>query len=76
METDLSVRETDELKDYICSQLLALNSNLPRDVILHVLKIIYHYILQSFFNVVEEEIKVIWILLVNFNLTMKVLVTF
>lgn len=58
METDFGVRETDELNSYICNQLVALDSHLPRDVFLHVLNIIYHHILQSFLNVVEGEIQV------------------
>lgn len=58
MESDFGMRQTDDLNHYICNQLLALDSNLPRDVFFRVLNIIYHHILQSFLNVVEGEVQV------------------
>uniref|UniRef100_A0A0N8EGD3 Unc-13 D n=1 Tax=Daphnia magna TaxID=35525 RepID=A0A0N8EGD3_9CRUS len=57
MESDFGMRQTDDLNHYICNQLLALDSNLPRDVFFRVLNIIYHHILQSFLNVVEGEVQ-------------------
>ncbi len=58
MESDFGMRQTDDLNSYICDQLLALDTNLDRDVFIRVLNIIYHHILQSFLNVVEGEVQV------------------
>ena len=59
MESDFGMRQTDDLNSYICDQILALDTNLERDVFIRVLNIIYHHILQSFLNVVEGEVQVI-----------------
>ena len=58
MESDFGMRQTDDLNSYICDQLVALDTNLDRDVFIRVLNIIYHHILQSFLNVVEGEVQV------------------
>ena len=58
MESDFGMRQTDDLNSYICDQLLALDTNLDRDVFIRVLNIIYHHILQSFLDVIEQEVQV------------------
>ncbi len=58
MESEFGTRQTDDLNSYISNQLLALYSNLDSDVFFRVLNIIYRHILQSFLNIIEQEVQV------------------
>lgn len=73
INADLLDPQVDDLKSYICKQLFRLQSHLPSEVFDQVIDIFRRQILQSFLNIVEEEIQVMgnseiifsWIKLVN-----------
>lgn len=58
METDSLVLPTDDLNGYISKQLFRLQNHLPSDVFSQILNIFHRHILQSFLNIIQEEIQV------------------